>query len=567
VLLRVTYQRMSEIHRDALVVGAGFAGIYQSYMLREQNIDFVCIDKASGVGGTWYWNRYPGAMSDTHTYLYRFSWDKEDLLQYPWKSHYIYQPEILEYLNHVVDRHDLRKHMRFDVEMQSAIWNEQTQRWVVKCHSGDTYVVRYLVNALGLLSTPKYPEIPGISDYRGQLIHTAAWPDVDLTAKTVGIIGNGSTGVQVMTAIAPKVKKLVSFQRHPQYSVPSGQGPVSTEYRKWVNDNYDDIYKRVWQSSTGFGVPEVSRPVVAASPEERREVFESLWRLGNGFRFMFSGFGDITTNLEANKEACSFIRSKIDEIVTDPRKAEILKPKDLYARRPLCDTGYYQIFNQDNVDLINLQETPITKIVEKGVMLSDGTVQELDALIFATGFDAVDGSYLRCHIQGRNGETLKEHWEKGATTYGAVACAGFPNMYIISGPQGAFANFPCVIESEVTFISSCIAHTEHASKSTEGKALAALEVQQQSERHWQELCTKLCEGSLFKTTASWIFGTNVPGREPVVKFFFGGLGRYRELMQQEVDAGFPSFSMTGKEGLVNGAVPEIQAASVVTSQA
>ncbi|KIW71915.1 hypothetical protein PV04_00142 [Phialophora macrospora] len=535
---------MAEIRCDALVVGAGIGGIYQTLKLRALGLRVVCIECAPEVGGTWYWNRYPGAMSDTESYLYRYSWDKDDLQTYPWDTHYLYQPEILKYLNHVVDRHDLRKHIRLNVTMEAATWQEQEQRWTIKCNTGDVFSARYLVNALGILSKPNYPNIPGLQSFRGDLIHTTSWPQIDLSNKRVGVIGNGSTGVQVMTALAPKVKNLISFQRSPQYSVPSGQGPVTREYRDWVNKNYDAIYENVWKSKTGFGVPELDRPTMSVGPEERRKIFEQLWNQGNGFRFMFSGFGDLTTNVQANQEACKFIHSKIDEIVRDPRKAQALKPTELYARRPLCDTGYYQIFNRDNVDIINLRETPIKEIVSTGVKLQDDTVIALDTLVLATGFDVIEGSYLRVTIQGQDGRTLQEHWKDGATAFAGVACAGFPNMFMISGPQGPFANFPCAIESEVNFITSCIERAEKASAYIVAKA--------ECERQWVDLCTRLTEGSVFTTTKSWIFGQNIEGKRPHVKFYFAGLSAYVAETKQEVDAGFPSFDFVKANDLEKG---------------
>ncbi|VUC34762.1 unnamed protein product [Clonostachys rosea] len=494
---------------DALVVGAGVGGIYSTYRLVRAGLNVQCIDMAGDVGGTWYWNTYPGAMSDTETYLYRYSWDSDDLRSYPWNRHYIYQPEILDYLRHVVDKHNLRKHMRFLTEMQNASWSDQEKTWVVSCSDNLVIRARYLINSLGLLSKPNYPDIPGISSYAGKLIHTARWDDsVELAGKTVGIIGNGSTGVQVMTAIAPKVGRLVSFQRHPQYSVPSGQGTVPDGYREQINQNYDKIWQDVWSSSTAFGVPEVTDKTMDFSPEERNKAFQRVWDQGNGFRFMFSAFGDLTTNSEANEEACKFLRSKIDEIVKDPKKARALKPRDLYARRPLCDTGYYEIFNRDNVDIVDLRDTSIESVVPEGIKTADGLVHKLDVLIFATGFDAIE-----------------------------VACSGFPNMYIISGPQGAFANFPVVIESEVDLVTECILHTESKDKSKR-----VLEVKSEAEQQWSDLCDKLVEGSLFKTTASWIFGCNVKGRKTSTKFFFGGLNQYRNWAKNEVATGFPSFA-------------------------
>ncbi|KOS40474.1 hypothetical protein ACN38_g8658 [Penicillium nordicum] len=581
------------INIDAFVVGAGVGGIYSTYRLSRMGLSVKCVDVASDVGGTWYWNRYPGAMSDTESYLYRYSWDKEDLQTYPWTHHYVYQPEILKYLQHIVEKHDLRKYMKFETEMTSAAWNEDTQRWVVTCSGPEELKIsaRYLVNSLGLLSKVHYPDICGLSSFAGNLIHTARWPEgLNLEGKRVGIIGNGSTGTQVMTAIAPIVGSLTSFQRHPQYSVPSGQRPVTKEYRDKVNDTYHQIWDNVWSSVVGFGVPESKRKTMDASPEERQRAFQEVWEQGNGFRFMFSAFGDITTNKDANEEACNFIRGKIDEMVKDPRKAAILKPKDLYARRPLCDTGYYQIFDRENVDVIDLKETPIEKIVPEGIQTADGTTHHLDALIFATGFDAIEGNYMRVKITGRNGKTIQEHWKNGPRAFGSIACAGFPNMFIVAGPQGPFANFPPVIESEINFIMSCIEYAEEnivaaqvekpngttnatahgttngtvngtvngtTNGATNGTANGALkttnqsytrkgksrvmEVSDEAEAAWIDLCNRLVEGSLFTSTASWIFGQNIPGRKPNTNFYFGGLKSYLDWVKSQSSNGFPGF--------------------------
>lgn len=531
-----------ESNLDAFVVGAGAAGIYATYRLSRMGFKLKCIDIAGDVGGTWYWNRYPGAMSDTESYLYRFSWDKEDLQTYPWSRHYIYQPEILEYFRHVVERHDLRKYMQFNTEMLGATWEEDIQKWRIVCSTGEVVISRYLVNALGILARPNYPDIPGLSSFQGKLVHTAKWDEkVKLEGKRVGIIGNGSTGVQVMTAIAPIVKHLTSFQRRPQYSVPSGQGPIPEGYRDEINANYDQIWDTLWNSMVGFGIVESQRKTMDATPEERQRAFQEVWDKGNGFRFMFEAFGDLTINEEANEEACKFIRSKIDEIVKDPKKAKVLKPTQLYARRPLCDAGYYQIFNRDNVDVVGLNENPIKEIVPQGVKTSDGTIYELDVLILATGFDAIEGNYTRIKVVGRNGETMQDHWKDALTSYGAIACAGFPNMFMISGPRGPFANFPPIIELETNFIMSCIEYAERNTGVTGRSAI--IEALPEAEHEWGELCEKLVEGSLFKKTHSWIFGVNVPGRKATTNFYFGGLKGYSDWVRSTIADGFRGFKL------------------------
>ncbi|KAH8817156.1 cyclohexanone monooxygenase [Xylogone sp. PMI_703] len=531
---------------DALVVGAGFSGIYQLYRLREMGFSVKVIDMAGDVGGTWYWNRYPGAMSDTESFVYRYSWDKEDLKTYPWSHHYLKQPDILAYLTHVVDKYDLRRDMQFNTELLSADWNESTKVWHVEVSSGETYLARYLVTALGLLSKPNYPNIPGLDSFKGEMCHTAAWkPDTELTGKRVGIIGCGSTGVQVITDIASRVKTLTCFQRHPQYSVPSGDGPVDPKYRSWVNENYDDIFDQVKNSICGFGFVESTVPFEQVSPEKRDEIFEELWNKGNGFRFMFGGFCDIATNKKANEAACQFIRKKISQIVKDPEKARKLTPHDWYARRPLCDGGYYEQFNRENVDIVDLKETPITAITPNGIQTGDGVVHELDLIIFATGFDAVEGNYNRVRIKGRGGQTLKEHWEpQGPTSYLGVAVPGFPNLFMITGPQGPFTNIIPAVEAHVGLISSCI---EQAEKSRKTNGQSVIEASPEAEKEWFEECDKAVEGSLFKETSSWIFGCNIAGKKFATRFYFGGLASYYKYVQSMINDGFRGFKQGSAE--------------------
>ena len=533
---------------DALIIGAGFSGIYQLYRLREMGLSVKVLDAAGDVGGTWFWNQYPGAMSDTESYVYRFSWDKEDLKKYPWTHHYVKQPDVLAYLRHVVERHDLRKDMMFNTELLSAKWDDLSGLWRVELSTGKTLGVRYLVTALGLLSKANYPDIPGINAFEGQKVHTAKWPEgLDITGKRVGVIGCGSTGVQVITDVASKVKSLTCFQRHPQYSVPSGDRPVDPSYRKWVNDNYDAIFDQVKHSAVGFGFVESTVPYASvASEEEREAIFQSLWDQGNGFRFMFGGFNDISSDKTANDAAASFIRSKIRAIVRDPEKARKLQPHDYYARRPLCDGGYFNQFNRENVDIVHLQETPITTITATGVQTSDAHY-DLDVLIFATGFDAIEGNYNRVRIQGRDGLSLKSYWDPtGPTSYLGVCVPEFPNLFMITGPQGPFTNLPPAIEAHVELISRLIARAESSRRETNQPGI--IEATKQAEQEWCAECERVAEGSLFKETASWIFGQNVPGKKYALRFYFGGLKAFYEKIGEVVEGGFVGFKPVGGEG-------------------
>ncbi|KAJ9616665.1 hypothetical protein H2200_000384 [Cladophialophora chaetospira] len=556
---------------DALVVGAGFGGIYQLKKLRDQGLKVKAIDAAGDVGGTWYWNRYPGAMSDTESFLYRYSWDRDDLLSYPWPRHYVKQPEVLAYLQHVVKKHDLRKDIKLNTELLSATWQHSQRVWVVETFTGETIRTRYLVTALGLLSKQNWPNFKNLNMFQGELYHTGAWPEnVDLRGKRVGVIGNGSTGIQVITSIAKHVKQLICFQRSPQYSVPSGDMETTKSYRDDINKRYDDIWKQAKSSAFAFGFEESTIPTMSVSSEERQQIFEDAWRKGNGFRFMFGTFCDISYDEQANEEAASFTRQKIRNT------ARKLTPTDFYARRPLCDSGYYQQFNREHVDIVDLKANPIEEFTADGIRTADGTVHELDVVICATGFDAVDGNYTRISIKGQEGKTLKEHWAEGPTSYLGVAVSAFPNLFTILGPNGPFTNLPPTIETQVEFISDVIEeaekrgrpaqpqtngyancdHAEHASghldddkrcpqegTDIESCVGAVVMATAEAERHWTEVCDELSKGSLFRKIDSWIFGANVPGKKSTTMFYFGGLGKYRKLLETSAEDGYAGFDL------------------------
>lgn len=477
----------------------------------------------------------------------------------------MYQPQVLAYLQHVARRHDLYKDIMFETALTGAQWNESSSRWTIQTSTGTNFTARYLITSLGLLSKQNFPDIAGIDSYQGEKYHTGAWPEgVDLKEKRVGVIGNGSTGVQVITAIAKDVKHLVSFQRNPQFSVPSGQGPVSKEYRDHINENYQQIWKDVKDNSAfGFGLKETTRPTFSVSPEEREEIYEAAWKKGGGFRFMFETFGDISVDEAANNEAADFIKKKIKQTVQDPEKARKLLPTQLYARRPLCDAGYYQQFNRENVDIVSLHDTPIDCITPKGVKTSDGVEHELDVLIFATGFDAVDGNYTRLAIQGVGGKTLKDHWTHGPTSYLGITVADFPNMFMILGPNGPFCNIPPAIESHVEVISDLIGFAEKGGQAEKAPPSTSarhdsfvngglngastrkpvIRATAEAEEGWTKVCDEVSASSLFRRTDSWIFGSNVKGKAHAVMFYFGGLKAYRKELREIAADGWRGFAI------------------------
>jgi cation diffusion facilitator CzcD-associated flavoprotein CzcO len=525
-----------EIHYDAIIIGAGFGGIYMLKKLRDElGLHVRAFDKAGGVGGTWYWNRYPGALSDSESHVYCYSWDKELLQEWTFSQRYVAQPEILRYLNHVVERHDLARDIQLNTGIESAIYDEVSCRWLLSDDDGRQYSAKYLITALGLLAATNVPKFKGADEFKGQTYHTAHWPaDADLKGKRVGVIGTGSTGCQVITAIAPIVGELTVFQRSPQYTVPVGNGPLDAVKVGEIKSSYDDIWKEVRSSRLAFGFQESQIPAMSVSETERKAIFQRAWDAGGGFRFMFETFNDIAVDEAANAAAQDFVRSKIAEIVKDPETAEKLSPREFYAKRPLCDSGYYATFNRPNVSLVDVKANPIVEITASGIRTADGVEHGLDVLIYATGFDAVDGNYKRMNLRGRNNIPICDHWKDGPSSYLSVATANFPNMFMILGPNGPFTNLPPTIETEVEWVSELIGYMEN-------NGLASVETSAQAEKEWGDTCSEIANQTLFAKTDSWIFGANIPGKKNAVYFYMGGLGAFNETLSEVRNADYKGF--------------------------
>ena len=523
---------------DAIVVGAGFAGIYMLRTLRDEvGLRTRAFDRAGGVGGTWYWNRYPGAKSDTEGFVYRYSFDRELLEEWDWSTRYLDQPDVLAYLEHVVDRYDLRRDIQLETGVEGARYDDERNVWIVATDTGEALTCRYLVNALGVLSRPNLPDIPGIADFAGTLVHTGNWPaDLDLAGKRVGVIGTGSTGTQFICGAAPLAGHLTVFQRTPQYSVPSGNRPVTADEVERTKRDFDAIWEQVRASNVAFGFEESAVPAMSVSEEERQRIFQENWEKGNGFRFMFGTFCDIATDPQANEAACAFIRSKIAETVTDPETARKLTPHDLYAKRPLCNENYYETYNRDDVSLVDIAENPIATILPSGIRTEDGTVHDLDVLVMATGFDAVDGNYRRLDLRGRDGGEINDHWRDGATGYLGVATTGFPNMFMILGPHGPFTNLPPSIEAQVEWLGELI-------KTAEKAGATAVELAPEAEQTWVNTCREIAEMTLFPLVDSWIFGANIPGKKNENMFYFAGLNAYRQQLADVAGHGYRGFDL------------------------
>ena len=510
---------------DAVVIGAGFGGLYAVHKLRnELGLSVRAYDNASDVGGTWFWNRYPGALSDTESFCYRYSFDKDLLKQGKWTSRYLTQPEIIEYLNGFADKYDLRRTYRFNTKVTATHFDERTGLWRVATDRGEQVTAKYLVTGLGLLSATNKPAFQGVDSYRGEIFHTGAWPEgVELSGKRVGVIGNGSTGVQVITALAPVASHLTVFQRSAQYVVPIANLPESEDTIDEYKANYEAIWKQVKTSAVAFGFTESTTAATSVSQEERERVFERAWKRGGGFRFMFETFSDIATSREANDAAADFIKRKIGQIVKNPEVARKLTPTDIYAKRPLCGNDYYDVFNRQNVTLVDVKEDPIAALTPKGIRRASGVEHELDVIVLATGFDAVDGNYTKIDMRGRGGVTMSEKWKEGPQGYLGMMEADFPNLFMILGPNGPFTNLPPSIETQVEWISDTIAKLEREGRKTVEPTQAAVD-------EWVATCQSIADMTLFPQAQSWIFGANIPGKKNAVMFYMAGLGNYRSAL-------------------------------------
>ncbi len=526
---------------DAVVIGAGFAGLYAVYKLRETGLSVRAFERGSDVGGTWYWNRYPGASSDSESWVYSFSFDDELEQDWTWSKRFPLQPEILSYLQHVADRFGLRKAFSFDTRVNAATYDESGNRWVVETENGEVVTCTYLITAVGCLSAAQLPDIPGREDFAGPWYHTGEWPHepVDFTGKRVGVIGTGSSGIQAIPLIAAQAEHLTVFQRTPNFSVPARNHELSPERVKALKANIKDIREFCRWATIGQPYDFKAEEVLNVSAEAREAQFEADWQKG-GFEWMFGSYADLPFVREANDHAAEFVRRKIRETVTDPDIAEKLIPKDypIASKRLPLDQGYFETFNRDNVTLIDVRETPIEKIVSNGVQTSAG-LHELDELVFATGFDALTGPLTRIDIRGRDGQLLKDRWAEGPRTYLGVASRGFPNMFMITGPgsPSVLGNMPTSIEQHMNWISDFITHArEHD--------IAVIEPADQAEVDWGKHVQELANETLFVEVDSWYLGANIPGKPRVFLPYIGGFGTYRTLCDEVAEKGYDGFELS-----------------------
>ena len=529
---------------DAVVVGAGFGGLYMLHRLRELGVSVQGFEAGSDVGGTWYWNRYPGARCDVPSLFYSYTFDETLQKEWRWSEKYAAQPEILAYANHVADRFDLRPLIAFETKVLSAHFDEAADRWRIVTDRGDELSARWVVMATGCLSTPRKPPIPGVDSFAGPTYHTGAWPHegVDFTGMRVGVIGTGSSGIQSIPQIAKQAAQVTVFQRTANFSVPANNTPLSDKDIEDFWKMYPAYIALVKGPGMGFGGNPAN--ALAATPEQRRQRFEEFWGVG-GAGFL-AAWGGIITDIEVNDEAASFVREKIGETVRDPKAAEALKPYDhpIGAKRICVDIDYFETYNRPNVELVNLKATPIEAITPTGVRTAEATYA-VDALVFATGFDAMTGTLLALDIQGAGGRTLRDAWAEGPKAYLGLAVAGLPNMFVITGPgsPSVLSNMINSIEQHVEWITDCVAHMR-------AEGFTRIAAVQETQEAWVAHVRRVADKTLFPRAASWYMGANIPGKPRVFMPYIGA--GYRKKCADVAAAGYEGFELTAKTAAVAG---------------
>lgn len=525
---------------DAVVVGAGFAGMYILYKLLRLGLKVIVLEEATGVGGTWYWNRYPGARCDVESMEYSYSFSDDLQQEWEWSYRFSTQPEILEYANHVADRFNLRDSIKFNSRVESAMYNESIKRWIVMTDSGESFSSKYCVMATGTLSTVNLPKFDGIDRYKGDWYMTGRWPhhSVDFTGKTVGIIGTGSSAVQAIPVIAEQAKHLTVFQRTPNYSIPANNRPLESEEANRTKADYSDLRSRARSNRGGIGRMRVgTQNALSVSDSVRTAEYQQRWDYeGTGFA---AAYLDIGTDEKANETAAEFVRTKIRETVSDPKTADLLSPTNAIACKRLCmDTNYYETYNRDNVSLIDINETPIVGLVEDGVQTSED-VFKFDVVVFAIGFDAMTGALLAIDIRGKHGISLREKWTDGPRAYLGLSSEGFPNLFMITGPgsPSVLSNMMTSIEQHVEWINDCVEFME-----TNGKTEIDADIS--AENRWMDHVAEVADATLRYSCNSWYLGANVPGKKRIFVPYAGGLPKYIEKCNEETDAGYPGFNIT-----------------------
>jgi len=533
------YPTSSDQPLDAIIVGAGLSGMYQLHTLRDQlNLRVKVLEAAEGVGGTWYHNRYPGARCDSESHSYMFYFSKALVASWDWSERYPQQPEILRYMNHVADFLKLWPDMVFNTRVQSAQFDEPNNLWRVTTSQGEEWRAKYLITAVGCLSSANVPDIPGLDSFAGEWAHTGAWPldGLDMTGKRVGVVGTGSSGIQAIPVIAEQAAHLTVFQRTANYSIPARNAPLSEDFKQHVKQTADDIRQLMQETPNAHCFRIQPRSAWDVSDEERQAIYQAAWDKG-GLQFRAT-FNDLLRDKEANDTAAEFIKHKIKQVVRDPHTAELLSDIDhpFAAKRPPIDSHYFETYNRDNVSLVDIRRHPILHIDAQGIQTSQAHFP-LDVIVFATGFDAMTGSLLRMNITGREGLTLKDAWHAGPRSYLGLQVPGFPNMFTITGPgsPSVLCNLPPQIEQHVNWITDCIAYLHK-------QGIQQMEADTAASDDWvQQVNDAANETLLPQVRHSWYLGANVPGKPRVFMPYAGGFARYRGICDEVAAQGYKGF--------------------------
>ena len=523
---------------DAVIVGAGFGGLYMLHALRECGFSSVVLEAASGVGGTWYWNRYPGARCDVESLQYCYSFSPELEREWRWTERYASQPEILRYLDHVADRFDLRRDIRFDTRVASASWEDGV--WRIATDAGGTIAARFCIMATGNLSVPKLPDWPGIDRFAGPIYHTAQWPEdaMPFAGKRVGVVGTGSSGIQAIPELAKAADELVVFQRTPSFMVPASNRPLDEAEVADVHANYDTLREGARGSFLGFFGTFAPGSALADDAAQQAQVLETAWN--GGSTALLGAYSDLLVDDDANAVAAEFVRGKIGALIDDPETARRMTPHGypIGARRLCAEIGYFDAINADNVTLVDIRETPIVEVTA-GAVVTSGRAYSLDALVLATGFHAMTGALVRIAITGRDGRTIAEEWADGPRSYLGLMIAGFPNLFMVTGPgsPSVLSNVVLSIEQHVDWIATCL--TDLRSQSA-----ASIEPSDQAEQDWMEHVDAVAQTTLFPKANTWYQGRTRDGRQ-VFMPYVGGVGPYRERCRAIAANGYEGFVVSG----------------------
>jgi len=527
---------------DAVIVGAGFSGLYLLHRLRGLGFTTRVLERGGDVGGTWYWNRYPGARCDVESMQYSYSFDEALQQEWHWPEKFSAQPDILAYANHVADRFDLRKDIDFDTTVTAAHFDARARRWRVETDGGERISAQFFVMATGCISTAQIPDIEGLADYKGRTFHTGNWPHekVDFTGERIAVIGTGSSGIQAIPVLAQQAAHVTVFQRTPNYSLPSQNCSMTDEYEQSWKEVYAARREEMRGSFHGSIKDLNDKPALSVSEAERQATYQKRWDIG-GTPYL-GAFNDLLTNKEANDTASEFVRNQIRKIVKDPETAELLAPKTypIGTKRICVDSGYFETYNRDNVKLVDISRKPIERFTADG-LVANGTHYDFDSVVFATGFDAMTGTLFQVDIQGRGGRMLKEKWEAGPRTYLGLMTEGFPNMFMITGPgsPSVKSNMIISIEQHVDLVTDSLVHMRE-------RGLEVMEPERQAEDDWVDHVQEAANRTLFPLANSWYMGANIPGKPRLFTPYIGGVGRYRRTCEQMVADGYKGFRFEAK---------------------